>query len=86
MDTLLSEQFSTHFDVCCVATRSILKPTDRITIKYRQELHEMLIFNQRLHISVSVRWPLSYKHIFGHGIVPMGVPNKLHFAKLKSAY
>ena len=46
MDTLLSEQFSTHFAVCCVATRSIFKPIDRITIKYRQELYEMLIFNQ----------------------------------------
>ena len=35
-DTLLSEQFSTHFVVCCVATRSILKPTDTITKEYRQ--------------------------------------------------
>ena len=31
MDTLLSEQFSTHFGVCCVVTRSILKPTDANT-------------------------------------------------------
>ena len=62
IDTLVSEQFSAHFGVCCVVTRSILKPTDAITTENRQELHEMLIFCQRLHISGSVKWPLSYKH------------------------
>ena len=53
----------------------------------------MLIFNQRLHISYSAKWPLSYKHnnnniiyFIGHGIVPMRVPYKLHFAKLKFAH
>ena len=61
-DTLLSVQFSAHFGVCCVVTRSILKPTDAITTENPQELYEMLIFCQRLHISGSVKWPLSYKH------------------------
>ena len=59
IDTFLSEQFSTHFGVCCVVTRSILKPTDAITKEYRQEYYEMLIFCQKLHISGSVKWPLS---------------------------
>ena len=62
IDTLLSEQFSAHFGVCCVVTRSILKPTDAITTANPQEMYEMLIFCQRLHISGSVKWPLSYKH------------------------
>ena len=62
IDTLLSEQFSTHFGVCCVVTRSILKPTDAITKEYRHKLYEMVIINQRLHISGSAKWPLSYKH------------------------
>ena len=62
IDTLLSEQFSAHFGVCCVVTRSILKPTDAITTENPQELYEMLFFCQRLHISGSVKWPLSYKH------------------------
>ena len=44
IDTLLSEQFSTHFGVCCVVTQSILKPTDAITKEYRQELYEMQFF------------------------------------------
>ena len=48
--------------VCCVVTRSILKPTDAITKEYRQELYEMQIFCQILHISGSVKGPLSYKH------------------------
>ena len=61
-DTLLSEQFSTHFDVCCIVTRSILKPTDAITKEYRQELYEMQFFCQIPHISGSVKWPLSYKN------------------------
>ena len=61
-NTLLSEQFSAHFGVCCVVTRSMLKPTDAITTENRQELYKMLIFCQRLHISGSVKWPLSYKH------------------------
>ena len=39
-----------------------LKPTDAITTENRQELYEMLFFCQRLHISGSVKWPLSYKH------------------------
>ena len=59
-DTLLSEQFSTHFGVRCVVTRSILKHTDAITKEYRQELCEMLFFCQRLHISESVKWSFSY--------------------------
>ena len=62
IDTLLSEQFSAHFGVCCVVTLSILTSTDAITTENRQELYEMLIFCQRLHISGSVKWPLSYKH------------------------
>ena len=62
METLLSEQFSTHFGACCVVTRSILKPTDAITKEYRQELYEMQFFGQILHISGSVKWPLSYKN------------------------
>ena len=62
IDTLLSEQFSTHFGVCCVVTRLILKSTDAITKEYRQELYEMLIFCLSLHFSGSVKWPLSYKH------------------------
>ena len=37
LDTLLSEQFSAHFGVCCIATRLILKPTDAITTENRQE-------------------------------------------------
>ena len=44
IDTLLSEQFSTRFGVCCVVTRSILKHTDAITKEYRQELYEMHFF------------------------------------------
>ena len=59
--SLLSEQFSTHFSICCVVTRSIIMSADAITKEYRQEIYEMLIFNQRLHISGSVKWPLSYK-------------------------
>ena len=51
-----------HIWLCCVVTRSILKPTDAITKEYRQELLEMLIFNQTQHISGSVKWPLLYKH------------------------
>ena len=46
MDNLLPKQFSVHFCVCCVVTRSILKPTDVITKDYPQELYEMLIFCQ----------------------------------------
>ena len=61
-DTLLSEQFSTHFGVCCIVTRSILMPTDAITKEYRQELYEMQIFCRILHISRCVKWTLSYKH------------------------
>ena len=34
VDTLLPEQLSAHFGVCCVVTRSILKPTDAITIQF----------------------------------------------------
>ena len=52
---LLSEQFSTHFGVCCVVTRSILNPIETITKEYRHELTEMLIINQRLHVSGSVK-------------------------------
>ena len=37
-------------------------PTDAITKEYRQELYEMQIFCRILHISGSVKWPLSYKH------------------------
>ena len=66
IDTLLSKQFPTHFDVCCVVTRSILKTTDAITKEYRQELYEMQFFGQILHISGSVKWPLSYKHNLLH--------------------
>ena len=44
IDTLLPKQFSAHFGVCCVVTRSILKPTDAITKEYRQDLYEMLFF------------------------------------------
>ena len=62
INTLLLEQFSAHFGICCFVLRSILKPTDAITTENRQELYEMLIFSQRLHISGSVKWPLSYKH------------------------
>ena len=59
-DTLLTEQFSTHFDV----SHTINIKTYRCNYKkYRQELCEMLIFNQRLHISGSVKWPLLYKHV-----------------------
>ena len=46
-DTLLSEQFSTHFGVCCVVTQSLLKPTDAIIKKYLQELYEILILNTK---------------------------------------
>ena len=58
----IPEQFSAHFGVCCVVTRSILKPTDAITKEYRQELYELLILCQILHIPGSVKGPLSYKH------------------------
>ena len=37
-------------------------PTDAVIKEYRQELYEMQVFCQRLHISGSVKWPLSYKH------------------------
>ena len=47
----------------------------------------MLFLIQTLHISCSVTLPFSYKHnLFGHGIVPLGVPYDLHFVKLKSVY
>ena len=47
--------------VCCRTVT--IKPTDAITKEYRQELYEILIFNQRLHISGYGEWPaLSYKH------------------------
>ena len=62
INTLLSEQFSAHFGVCCVVTRSILKPSNSITTENRQEIYEMPIFCQRLHITGSVKWHLSYKH------------------------
>ena len=62
IDTLLSEQFFAHFGVCSVVTRSILKPTDAITTENPQELYEMQIFCQRLHLSDSVKGPLSYKY------------------------
>ena len=55
IDALLSEQFFTHFGVCCVVTRLKLKPTDAIMKEYRQELYEMLIFCQKRHISGSVK-------------------------------
>ena len=42
--TLSSEQFSTHFDVCCVVTRSIVKPTDANKRESRQKSHKMLLF------------------------------------------
>ena len=51
-----------HGSVCCVVTRSILKTTDAITKEYRQELYEMQFFGQILHISGSVKCPLSCKH------------------------
>ena len=37
-------------------------PTDAVIKEYRQELYEMQIFGRILHISGSVKWPLSYKH------------------------
>ena len=37
-------------------------PTDAVTKEYRQELYEMQFFGRILHISVSVKWPLLYKH------------------------
>ena len=37
-------------------------PTDAVIKEYRQELYEMQIFCRILHISGSVKWPLSYKH------------------------
>ena len=37
INTLSSEQYSAHFGVCYVVTRSILKPTDAITTENRQE-------------------------------------------------
>ena len=40
--TLSSEQFSTHFGVCCVVTRSIVKPTDANKLEFRQKSHKML--------------------------------------------
>ena len=42
--TLSSEQFSTHFGVCCVVTRSIVKPTDANKRESRQKLNKMLFF------------------------------------------
>ena len=39
IDTLLSEQFSAHFSVCCVVTRSILKPTGAITTENQKKLY-----------------------------------------------
>ena len=69
---------------------SSLKPTSAITKDYRKELYEMLTFIQKRHISDYVKWPLSYKrnvlHVHGQGIVPLGVPYKLHFARLRSVY
>ena len=44
MGTLSSEQFSTHFGVCCVATRSIVKPTDANKRESRPKSHKMLFF------------------------------------------
>ena len=42
-DTLLSEQFSTHFGVCFVVTRSIVKFTDANKREFRQKSYQMLI-------------------------------------------
>ena len=43
-NTLPSEQFSTHFLLCCVVTRLIVKPTDTIKPEFRQKSYEMQIF------------------------------------------
>ena len=78
-DTLLSEQFSAHFGVCCVVTRSILQPTDAITTANPQDMYEMLFFCQRLHISGSVKWPLSYKHnLLDRELFPWEYPVNYH--------
>ena len=37
--TLSSEKFSTHFGVCCVVTRSIVKPTDANKRESRQKCY-----------------------------------------------
>ena len=43
--TLPSEQLSTPFVVCCVVTRSTLKPIDAFKKESRQESHELPIIN-----------------------------------------
>ena len=48
--------------VCCVVTRSILKPTDRNTKENQKEMYEFIISNQRLYILGYVKLPLLYKH------------------------
>ena len=56
MVLLSSEQFSTHFGICCVVTRSTVKPTDANKRESRQKSHKMLSFLLRLRISGPVIW------------------------------
>ena len=58
MDTLLSEQFSAHFSVCCVVTRSILKPTDAITTENRQEFMKCYFLPKTTHLRLCKVAPL----------------------------
>ena len=70
-DTLPREQFSTHFVVCCVVTRSIVKPTDAIKLEFRQKSYEMQTFYCRLHLSGPVRWPtLSKDNVLDRKLFP----------------
>ena len=52
-----SDSDSTHFGVCFVLSQ-IIRHTEAIIKECQQELYKILIFNQRLHISSSVNWPL----------------------------
>ena len=76
--------------LCCHTP--ILRPTDAITStkENRQALYEMLIFNQRLHISGSVKWPLLYKHnLLNMDLFPpppREYPIYYTLKKIKSAY
>ena len=64
-NTLPPEQFSAHFGVCCVLTRSIVKSTDANKRELRQQMYKMLFFTEDCAsqaLSDSVRWPSLYKN------------------------